>query len=675
MTALRDVVSKVLAFPKPEAREPSALPPAGTPAHHSALALVIHGIGEPAKGSTLKAVVKDFLPFIRERLDGRAIIAAEPLDREGAAEVSFRFRHAKSGETYHLRFVEVWWTQAFNPPALGPLIVGGFRAFARWFTRQRDPPSNRLTLVGRMIAEAVSRLAFNLMATLIAAALLILVLPLAVIGLVGHLLGLPRTFLADLHEGLLNRVAKHQPFIVQTVVILLSPALVLLVLLLWLLEAILPFVAGQPGIKGVHRFLVNHMTRHWADMWTYLHQSWEASQIRSRFEEDFEKAIKSLDLADPSLDSVMVIAHSMGSVVAYEALTGPRLAPLIAARFKPGVSPRLYFVTVGSSLNLSWDSAPREEEFRLVGSLPGCAEWLNLWSDYDYVGGYPLSPPKTAWQGRRAISLETPPPSLQVSGAPSATADAQFSLPLQQREVVNQMDLFSDHSAYWNNAEEVVAPILDRLTGRRLHGDFVMKVPARRHRVRVLASFKATAWLAGPMLLAYSLWDKSLTPREGNWLFVAADWALDKLNSLLPKDIKVAAQWLWPRVVDGANWLLDRANDFLDAVNWLLDKVARAIEWAADQVATITPAWLEDAGDSVVDWLLDKGDAVLDRLVKVATPDDPSWERSLLTGVVAAAVGLALYSSVVKWLWDAWDRAKKYDRVLSGSARSASPPE
>ena len=36
------------------------------------------------------------------------------------------------------------------------------------------------------------------------------------------------------------------------------------------------------------------------------------------------------------------------------------------------------------------------------------------------------------------------------------------SCPLEH-DVTNHMDLFSDHTAYWNNAEEVLEPILKRI--------------------------------------------------------------------------------------------------------------------------------------------------------------------------------------------------------------------
>ena len=42
---------------------------------------------------------------------------------------------------------------------------------------------------------------------------------------------------------------------------------------------------------------------------------------------------------------------------------------------------------------------------------------------------------------------------------------AEVTQPAVRHNVVNQMDMLSEHNSYWNNAEEVLAPILNVITG------------------------------------------------------------------------------------------------------------------------------------------------------------------------------------------------------------------
>ena len=132
--------------------------------------------------------------------------------------------------------------------------------------------------------------------------------------------------------------------------------------------------------------------------------------------------------------------------------------------------------------------------------------------------------------------------------------------------VHNQMDMLSEHTAYWNNAEQVLAPILDRVTDGAFQEQLQLNDDARAHRVSVLAACKALAWLLVPALCALMLWQGYETP------------GLQFLLSLNEKD--------------------------------------------------------------------------------------PWWETYLLKPIAMAIINsivvMAVYSTVIKWLWDSWDRKVKY---------------
>jgi hypothetical protein len=115
--------------------------------------------------------------------------------------------------------------------------------------------------------------------------------------------------------------------------------------------------------------------------------------------------------------------------------------------------------------------------------------WMNFYSRQDPVARGPLRRPKaeSVWDWGGAMSFE-------------------------DRAVVNQMDMFSDHSAYWSNAEEVIAPILNTITGNAMKADLQMRFPDRRYRVAILAALKSLAWLVFPAVFVPVMFFAGDTP-------------------------------------------------------------------------------------------------------------------------------------------------------------------
>ncbi len=640
---------------------------------HKALVLVVHGIGEQKKGDALKYTVEGFLPLIRNRIDPEVVVSANPLD-DGPAQVTFEFdgpsrataiSRGLARQRYTLCCREVWWAESFNPPALGSVMFGLIRGLAQHFSERGARSMNPLEFIWRLLWEGFGRLALNLVKILLVPVLIILValvvgcqfgiwlrrktpgplrwlwLPL-VIAVRPRVRPALRAFLRDAQAALLDRLSQYQAVVVATIVIILSPLIVAVALVLWALEAPLPQAAIPPAVRGIHRSLVNILTNNWGDMWLYLYQPWEASRIRAKFEAGFKSFTGDLKPRDiEELDAVMVIAHSMGSTVAYEGLTGDELEPEIE-KFTRFGTPKLYFVSVGSALNLSWDAAPPEETYRLNNRLSPAVDWFNIWAAYDPVGGQPLRLPGPALQSRRS------------AWSPG------YLVPFSQREVVNQMDLFSDHSVYWNNTEEVIAPLLDALTARTLSADLLMDVRARHDRVRFLSLFKAIAWLTGPTLLITSLWAPALAVDDLRWVGSALDWAAEEILSEV-KDF---------------DWVLEGVSDIgentWDIVEPLVNRIESAVEWLADIAGSLSDGvpdwvrestgWLGDRISGVADWLGDKTAGFADWLY----PDDANPGESVAVGVESGLVAWLLYATGVKWVWDLWDRSQKYKRPKVG---------
>ena len=97
-------------------------------------------------------------------------------------------------------------------------------------------------------------------------------------------------------------------------------------------------------------------------------------------------------------------------------------------------------------------------------------------------------------------------------------------------EVVNQQDIFSDHTTYWSNAEEVMAPILGIISGGRL--SVQLRKGCRRLRVTVLAALKGVAWF---LPAAVFVWMATT-----NWSESFAAWAYGK--ALLQTPVRMITQ-------------------------------------------------------------------------------------------------------------------------------------
>jgi hypothetical protein len=444
-----------------------------TPIDHRVLGLAIHGIGQQKLGTTLKYVLSEMLPLVRQ-IDKNAGVSARPLDEGDPAEVVIRFRGASTKtsrvEGYELKFKEVWWANTFEPPAVTDMVFSMPALALRLAQRPGAGPLKALTsLMGASIRRVLSDVAQVLLAVL-----------LAVPALVATLLSLGREErFGRTRTWLLLTAARGQTAIAEIVVLVASPFVLVFVLMpLRVIEFVIPSNLRPDGLAKFRLMLIKIFTEHFGDMWLYLYRPWEASRIRYRLEERFREIVEEVKnpTAEGNVECVMVIAHSMGAVVTYEALTGRRMSDLIDRNFGGDGQPKLYLATVGAGLNLAWRLVPDAEEGRLIRPLSAAASWHDFWTEFDPVP-------------RGKLNL---PPSLA----------ALFEERIEDHKVVNQVDVFSDHTSYWNNAEEVLAPLLDLVTDHHFGEALNLNKAAREDRVYVLSGFKGLAWLAAPVTAA-----------------------------------------------------------------------------------------------------------------------------------------------------------------------------
>jgi hypothetical protein len=452
--------------------------------------LVVHGIGEQERGSTLKDVGAALADLIRcSRLDPEATLHVAPAEESGPAwaEISLRQGHT-------IRLEEVWWARSFQPPSVQ-------RALRFWFcTFLRNPLGLVWGTFGSLRGERVIFLQ-RLIAEVVAYAAVILFLPLAAI----------LWFLS------VNPLRRFLPKAIQT----------------------------------TYELVANVLTRHVGDLSVYLDDAWEAARIQEVF------ACRLKAITGQKADERFVIAHSMGAVVAYEGLL----------RADGAKRPAVRFIAVGAALNRARRMVPPQEAYRLKKPLPGWVRLTYIAARHDPVTLGDLDP-LVEW----AVN---PPDSL---------------------EVVNQEDIFSDHTAYWSNAEEVMAPILGMISGGRLNVQ--LRKGCRRLRVTVLAALKGVAWL---LSAAVFVWMAST-----GWSSAFAAWAYGKPLLQTPVRLVTAA----PAADQTSLQPWNQPNDFLDVFGgrWTLEHLA----------------------------------------------------LPLLAALYTAVAVSVVYNLVIKTLWDLLDRATKY---------------
>jgi hypothetical protein len=490
------------------------------------IGIVVHGIGEQPVGFTLKTIVSEFLRLLRgTAIDRDASIAATPLDEGDPHEVKLWFKAVDKRDekeyVYELRFIEVWWAKGFQPIGVG-----------------------RFVLISLGVLWGYTKRVWQKRAG----------------------------FFSDIQYW---GPALWQRVLVQPLIPTLAIAALLVLIIVRVIQIVIPKDKVPQVIATATNILVNATTMSLGDMWQYMTESWESSRIRVRFEERFRQVVELADQASearshwerlsakdkratdelPVVESIFVIGHSMGSAVAYEALTGRRMTALLKQRFDDN-KVGLQFISVGSALNRAWDLIPKEEKFRFHRQISPHVHWLNLWSGPDPVARGPLGGPVLDENSDPEWNRDRVGPN-----GKQKVADEDLM-------VINQSDMFSDHSAYWNNAEEVIAPILDKITNGAFHTRLTLKKTSRRSRVSVLAMLKAVALLVVPVVGFLS----AITGVDTSVI----DFLVQDAFGLKPDWLK--KEYLSPLVVSTVAGIL-AAFLYSTIVKWLWDKWDEAVKY------------------------------------------------------------------------------------------------
>ena len=179
-------------------------------------------------------------------------------------------------------------------------------------------------------------------------------------------------------------------------------------------------------------------------------------------------------LCEEGCHELYLVAHSTGAAIAYETLALSENADW--------PTDEIVLITCGSILNMVWEQQPRAS-FKLP-LQPDNIRWVNLYTRYD-----PASPQA-------------------VDSGPNA----RHSKPNCDDQVTNEDDVFRDHSAYWQNDEQVISRLVEEIWSEQPASHFLLNdidkaraVWRRKIRILALSLPRLMVWYSFPVLLGLFL--------------------------------------------------------------------------------------------------------------------------------------------------------------------------
>jgi hypothetical protein len=235
---------------------------------------------------------------------------------------------------------------------------------------------------------------------------------------------------------------------------------------------------------AIRRMIDSFLIDWFGDLPVLLDDPVQSANVRARLARSIQR------LVDDDCDAIVVVAHSGGALVSFEMLLDPAYADLRVDKL----------VTLGQGLGLSWRLAadPDFQDItpghRLVGDLartrPGL-RWVDVWASFDPAPAGPI-PNRPPWLRQAPVSLPGEPPPTAPPG----------TILVESRPVTNEMNVLTDHGAYWANPEGFIVPLVRHLDAAlgdasasrfyRDRTDRTRRIVWRRERVSALAAW---GWL------------------------------------------------------------------------------------------------------------------------------------------------------------------------------------
>ena len=279
-----------------------------------------------------------------------------------------------------------------------------------------------------------------------------------------------------------------------------------------------------PAIRdlAVRRMIDSFHIDWFGDLPVLLDEPVQSANVRARLARSIQR------LVDDGCDAIVVVAHSGGAFISFETLLDPAYADLPVDKL----------ITLGQGLGLAWRLAadPDVHEItpgsRLVGDLAAVRphlRWVDFWASYDPAPAGPLPARELETSKTVATAMGSTTSTVAVATgeaderpwlvqAPVALPGEQPIAPppgtimIESRPVTNEMNVLTDHGAYWANPEGFLVPLVRHLDAARGdasasrfyrdRADRTRRIVWRRERVAALAAW---GWLCSLATIATSI--------------------------------------------------------------------------------------------------------------------------------------------------------------------------
>jgi hypothetical protein len=327
----------------------------------------------------------------------------------------------------------------------------------------------------------------------------------------------------------------------------------------------IPIVRDFAAARMIDSFLVDWF----GDLPVLLDEPIQAANVRARLARSIKR------LLDDGCDAIVIVAHSGGALVSFETLLDPAYKDLQVDKL----------VTLGQGLGLAWRLAGLDDvpeitpRHRLVGNLARVRpdlRWVDFWASYDPAPAGPL--PIHEGRGISAAAAQAGIPTVVDTGTGEDTwlMQAPVTLPgeaphtpprdtilIESRPLTNEMNVLTDHGAYWANPEGFLIPLVrhldmakgDAATSRFYQDrtDRTRRILWRRQRVSTLAAW---GWLSSVAAIATALGLLVLEATGDRRLTVAGDLLVDVWDRIPGHEIVSAPVTAIGTVVGGVlDWL------------------------------------------------------------------------------------------------------------------------
>jgi len=152
--------------------------------------------------------------------------------------------------------------------------------------------------------------------------------------------------------------------------LILTPLVLLLLLVMGLLRTLVALIPPlQSTVIAAFSSLLDTIMLHWvSEARVYSQDYTRSAGIRERFEREVVRFLR-----DDKCERIVVIAHSMGTVIAYEGLTTVLERPEFQKSQKP-----MTYICLAQALRRIW-LMTADDPHRLRGVLPERVRWLHFW--------------------------------------------------------------------------------------------------------------------------------------------------------------------------------------------------------------------------------------------------------------------------------------------------------